>query len=278
LTKLTWYNRRGELQGSIGGPTKIFNPVLSRDGRRLLAQVSDYGQRRIVLYDLANNTSRVATDTSGDHFNAVWAADGRSFFFSSNRTGIKHIYRRWLEGSTREEEVLTTGMDKNVESCSPDGRYLVFNQLDRRTSGTLWLLPLGGREPRPVLIGSGFRGSVSPNGRWIVYVSGGVNVTGMPGGTATAQTWRVGEGGDPQWSLDGRELFFLRNDDFMSVAVEQKGETVDFGLPHRLFTTRPGASARNHYTFGANRDRFVFDTPVVPTRADVLMLYTNWAR
>jgi hypothetical protein len=36
--------------------------------------------RGIWLYDLVNNTSRLATAASGDHFNAAWAADGRSFF------------------------------------------------------------------------------------------------------------------------------------------------------------------------------------------------------
>jgi hypothetical protein len=80
MTRLTWYNRRGEAGGSIGGPMKIHNPVLSRDGRRLLAQVSEYSDRGIWLYDLVNNTSRLATAAPGDHFNAAWAADGRLFF------------------------------------------------------------------------------------------------------------------------------------------------------------------------------------------------------
>ena len=61
---------------------KIHNPVLSRDGRRLLAQVGEYGDRGIWLYDLVNNTSRLATTAPGDHFNAAWDADGRSFFLA----------------------------------------------------------------------------------------------------------------------------------------------------------------------------------------------------
>ena len=279
MTRLTWYNRRGEAEGSIGSPMKIHNPVLSRDGRRLLAQVGEYSDRGIWLYDLVNNTSRLATAAPGDHFNAAWAADGRSFFFSSNRKGIKNIYRQWLDGFSREEEVLVTGQDKNVESSSPDGRYLVFNQYDHRNPMTLWVLPLDQRDRKPLLVGPGGSGSIAPNGRWIVYVSeSGVTVTRVPGSTVGTGTWRLGEGGDPQWSSDGKELFFLRGGDFMSTPVRQMGETVDFGLPRRLFTARPGTSPRNHYTFGANGDRFVFDTPMVRSRADVLMLLTNWAK
>ena len=82
---------------------KIHNPVLSRDGRRLLAQVGESGDRGIWLYDLVNNESRLVTAAPGDHFNAAWAADGRSFFFSSNRKGIKNIYRQWLDGFSRED-------------------------------------------------------------------------------------------------------------------------------------------------------------------------------
>ena len=103
-------------------------------------------------------------------------------------------------------------------------------------------------------------------------------MTRVPGSTVGAGTWRLGEGGDPQWSSDGKELFFLRGGDFMSTPVRQMGETVDFGLPRRLFTAGPGTSPRNHYTFSANGDRFVFDTPTVRSRAEVLMLLTDWAK
>jgi hypothetical protein len=105
-----------------------------------------------------------------------------------------------------------------------------------------------------------------------------VTVTRVPGSNVGTGTWRLGEGGDPQWSSDGKELFFLRGGDFMATPVRQMGETVDFGLPRRLFTARPGTSPRNHYTFSANGDRFVIDTPLVRSRADVLMLLTNWAK
>jgi Tol biopolymer transport system component len=277
-TKLTWYDRLGKVEGSIGISMKINNPVLSRDGQRLLAQVGEYGERSIWVFDLANNTSRVATPIPGDHFNAAWAADGRSFFYSSNRKGIKNIYRQWLDSLTREEAILETDLDKNVESSAPDGRYLLFNQRERDNSFNLWMMPLDKSGAKPVLIGPGMGGSIGPNGRWIVYGSRGIVVTRVPGSSAGARTWRLGEGIDPQWSQDGKELFFLRGGDFMSTPVRQMGETVDFGLPRRLFTVAPGSSARNHYTFSADGGRFIFDTPLVRSRADVLMLLTNWAK
>ena len=225
-----------------------------------------------------NNKSRLATAAPGDHFNAAWAADGRSFFFSSNRKGIKNIYRQWLDGFSSEEEILVTGRDKNVESSSPDGRYLVFNQYDHRNPMTLWVLPLDQRDRKPLLVGPGASGIHCAKRKVdCLLIDSGVTVTSVPGSNVGAGTWRLGEGGDPQWSEDGKELFFLRGGDFMSIPVG-RWVTVEFGLPRRLFTATPGPSPRNHYTFSANGDRFVFDTPMVRSRADVLVLLTNWAK
>ena len=142
------------------------------------------------------------------------------------------------------------------------------------------MLPLDQRGREPLSVGPGIRGSFPPNGGWIAFVSasGVITVTRVPGSTVVAKTWGLGEGDDPQWSWDGKELFFLRGGYFLSIPVRQVGETVEFGLPRRLFIATPGPSPRNHYTFSANSDRFIFDKPMPRSRADVLMLLTNWAK
>jgi serine/threonine-protein kinase len=278
LTKLTWYDRLGEARGMIGTPAAVTNPVLAPDGRQLLGQIRNRADRSISLYDLSTGESRIVTPGAGDHFSPAWAADGRSFFFSSNRKGVKDIYRQWIIGPAHEELVLASELDKSVESVSPDGRWLVYNQQDRLGEITLWLLPVD-HKGDPMLIGRGSRGSVAPNGRWLAYIAtGGVLTVAPMHGTSRRAELRVGSIGDPQWSPDGTELLFLRGGDLSSMSVRMTSGNLEFGPPRRLFSIRPGVSPRNHFAVSPDGSRFVFDTPVPPKITDGLVLFANWNR
>src|SRR5438093_827724 len=61
-----------------------------------------------------------------------------------------------------------------VTFWSPDGRYLLYCEVNPQTKLDLWVLPLGGHEkPRPFLR-TAFNEDwpqFSPDGRWVVYVS-----------------------------------------------------------------------------------------------------------
>jgi len=68
----------------------------------------------------------------------------------------------------------TVGFHRNPEDWSADGRVILFRDQGVATNSDLWVIPLeGARTPRPVL-NSAFEereGRLSPDGRWIAYVS-----------------------------------------------------------------------------------------------------------
>ena len=71
-------------------------------------------------------------------------------------------------------------------------------------------------------------GRISPNGRWIAYNSnrGGPSEVFVQPFPATGATWQVshGGGGQPLWSPDGRQLFYLAPDKrIMAVDVRTDG-------------------------------------------------------
>ena len=81
---------------------------------------------------------------------------------------------------------------------------------------------------------------VSPDGRWLAYISDQV-------GTASRSTWSLSAGrgrrcvspppaaGSPRWRGDGKELFFLAADgSLMAVAVGTEGAGLTVGLPTAL--------------------------------------------
>lgn len=95
--------------------------------------------------------------------------------------------------------------------------------------------------PRPLerhRAGEGFHAALSPDGRWLAYVS---NVTGQreiwvrayPGPGAPARVSPNG-GSEPEWAGDGRTLYYVEGRALMAVPVDTS-TGFEFGAPVRLF-------------------------------------------
>jgi hypothetical protein len=88
--------------------------------------------------------------------------------------------------------------------------------------------------------------NLSPDGRWLAYVSDEsgqteVFVRSYPEGTFKTQASSDG-GLAPSWARDGRELFYSRLDRMMAVSLETLGESgkgLVLGKPRQLFTYDP---------------------------------------
>ena len=90
--------------------------------------------------------------------------------FSSDRTGHSDIYWKASSGIGADEPVLVNADTKYLEDWSPDGKLLLFNV----RSAEIQAVSLGGdRKPYPVLKSafSQDHARLSPDGRWIAYVS-----------------------------------------------------------------------------------------------------------
>jgi Tol biopolymer transport system component len=162
---------------------------------------------------------------------------------------------------------------------SPDGRYLVYAVPDSDHAMVLWVLPMSpepGGDPKPVsYLRSPFtkcQGCVSPDGRWMAYVSAEsqtpeVYVSPFPNPTAKERISIAG-GSQPRWRADGQELFYLAADHTLMSA---KRSPSGFQAPVPLFATRPAeyyAFSRNDYAPSRDGQRFLINTrygvPVQP--------------
>jgi TolB protein len=122
---------------------------------------SDGGDERPLL-------SSPATD-----YDPVWAPDGSSIVFTSDRSGSADLYRVKPDGSSLERLTTDPAYDDQA-AFAPDSRQLVF--VSTRTGGTssVWILDISTRRAKALTSAKGgdFRPAWSPDGKWIVFSSG----------------------------------------------------------------------------------------------------------
>jgi TolB protein len=106
-------------------------PAFSPDGRKLVVTLGGLGGNLdIYVLDLATRqfsrlTRHRAIDTEG-----TWAPDGRSIYFTSDRSGGPQVYRIEVGGGTAER-VTFEGSYNARPRLSPDGKRVALVHLDR---------------------------------------------------------------------------------------------------------------------------------------------------
>ncbi len=197
-------------------------------------------------YDFVRQTrSRLTTDPAPDT-RPLWTPDGQRIVFTSRRAGYPELFWRAADGTGRDERLLTRAqnlIDLRANDWSADGGQLLFSELPPSQRGAIGQIAIErASDPSLLLTGEDFSYSyaaVSPNGRWIAYVSTmstrpEVYVERYPE-LGDRQQISTGGGTRPLWSRDGRELFFSTNNGQMLVVPVQLGTTLVFGRPQVLF-------------------------------------------
>ena len=244
---LTWVDRNGTAQGTIGEAGEYSGPAFSPDEQQVVVSLTDPEAKTRDLWILsqASGERRRLTSDPADELNPLWSPDGKWIFFTANKNGVRNIYRVPASGSGPVESVLSSNEDLNLEDISSNGRLLVFNF---RNNGDdvpgVGLLSLPDKR-RVVFASAPARAArLSPNQRWMAYTSN-------RNGSAIAIR-RVGAGGAPvgeeqivsgpsrdattaMWRADGKELFYIENGTLMSVQIEANGDRLTAGPPRRLF-------------------------------------------
>jgi Tol biopolymer transport system component len=249
-SRLTWLDRTGTPQGTVGTPGNYLNVALSPDARSLLADRSqpELGTYDIWKFDLDRNvTTRITSDPDAD-FAPVWLPGTNSFVYSTIRggdTGNPNLMRRNLDDG-REEPVQPRNAFEQATDASLDGRLLTF--IERDASGRLrnWVLELSGGRPPTELFHADDQvtsARFSPDARYVVYISaesgqGEAYVAPLSG---AREPVRISQDGAAvvRWRHDGREILFLNRGRMTSVPVTTQPQ-LNLGVPRTLFTLPGG--------------------------------------
>jgi len=138
--------------------------------------------------------------------------------------------------ATGEEQPITSQIQDiaYVHSWSPDGKYLIVSIQDPKTLFDVYAQPVDGSKPVPLLNQSYDErdGEVSPNGKWMAYVSNEsgrieVYITDFPGAHSKIQVSSEGAFWHA-WSHDGKNLYFANGKKLMVTEIRNP-QTMELG-------------------------------------------------
>lgn len=220
----------------------VLDPQISPDGREVVYSLWQVDRQRdrmrpaVWAVRADGSRNRFVADGEG----ARWAPDGlRIAYLAEAESGGQQLFVRWLDAPNAATQ-LTYGPGSVANPVwSPDGRWLAFTQVvpapgpslridepapppgatwaepPRVTDGTvgssrLFLVAADGRGGARELTGGSGPASWTPDGRHLVYGSGGrIGIVDVARGVAKTLTPAGGRWSDPAVSPDGRLIAML---------------------------------------------------------------------
>lgn len=239
------YNGGGKLYNfnlKTGVPTEIDTKfaiknnndhVLSFNGKMLGISNSSENkdkQSQVFLMPAKGGTPKMITDKAPSYFHG-FSPDGKNMLFTGGREEKNNFEIYSINIKTKVETRLTNspGLDDGSE-YSPDGKYIYFNSV-RSGKMQIWRMKPDGSNPERITNDemNNWFPHVSPNGKYIVYITFGNDV--LPGDhpfykhvsirlmnleTRTVKILAHLYGGQgtinvPSWSPDSKKIAFVSN-------------------------------------------------------------------
>ncbi|MDH3498151.1 MAG: hypothetical protein OER21_15445, partial [Gemmatimonadota bacterium] len=235
----------------LDAPREPFSPAWSPDGTRIavasgngvfvfgMVYFANAGASSLWTVPADGGPPRRLTDGASMDLSPQWSPSGRSLYFVSDRGGSRDVYR--LDPDRLAEPVrVTTGLDAQTITLSPDATRLAYNRLQSTTN--IWSLPIPVAGPvtaaaaTPITTGSQTieQVDVTRDGRWLVFDSdrgSNADLYKLPvtGGEPIQLTTDPAGDFSPVWSPDGTRIAFhsLRtgNRDLFMISADGTGLT-----------------------------------------------------
>ncbi len=291
-TQLTWLDRSGKAAHSngatLGQPGDYFTSRVSPDGRRVAISRGSGGGGDLWMVDVERDAWSRFTFLPGFASYPVWSPDGRQVMFRADSP--LNLYRKEASGAGTEQRVTESENTQWPTDWSRDGRLVLYYEIAKDTQRDLWVLPVtpdgkaeANAKPRPYLR-TRFneylaRFSPEPSPRWVAYTSDEsgrdeVYVQAFPEPRGKFQI-STGGGRYPEWSPDGRELYYVSPDGKLMVAgIKVGADSLAAITPRELFALPPGASVLQPYAMAPDGKRFLVRAPAGGSQP--LEVVANW--
>ena len=260
--ELVWVDRRGSILESLVADAAVYEGLrLSPDGRLIAVGIrsQEEGNIRVNVYNLRLGTFAPLIP-KGESSYPQWSPNGKrvAFWGWEQRIEDAGVFCKIVGASAPAERLASTppgGIFLHPYAWS--GNHLTCTVLDPNTREDIWVIDLDGeRKLVPVHFTEHreYNPTVSPDGRWLAYVSDESGQAEIileeypdPGHRWTVPTR---EATNPAWSHDGRELYYISGNSMMAVEITSE-PNFPIGAPEPLFESSDlvvsGGSLRRNY-------------------------------
>jgi len=191
-------------------------PVWSPDGQWIVFQSDRSGNRDVWLMAVDGSRKKNLTQNNSMDESPVWTSEGNQIVFSSDRSGKFELYVINPNGSNPKQITHSKGMNL-LPAVSPNEDIVAFTAKMSLIPGWhIYRLSLNGGHPERLSSVPGCRAKWSPDGEYLVYVSGGMDKTTdiftfRKDGRRRLRLLKTPEYDyDPCFSPDGKQICFAR--------------------------------------------------------------------
>ena len=224
MARLVWVDRSGKELGEIAVSGNAQFPRIAHHADRIVYSLADpaTGAGDLWIVDTTRNVPSQFTSEPGDDLWPAWSPDDSEIAYSGNGArGRVEILVKPSNGKRAASTLYASPTVKFVNDWSRDGRHILFQQIERqsKTGFDLYALDVDKKAASAVVQTqyNEWGATFSPDGQWIAYGSdrSGRNelyVQLFPGTGPGLQISTRG-GSEPQWSEDGKDIYFRSGDD-----------------------------------------------------------------
>jgi eukaryotic-like serine/threonine-protein kinase len=288
VTELVWIDRAGQATPPFAPSAAYVTARIAPDDTRLAVTINERGYATLSVYDLSRNILTPISRREATTRAATWSHDSRTLYYAVENP-VFDIFRRSADAGEPEAQVLSSGSDKLPSGVAPDGRALLFADISfsSDTGGAFRVARVsldsdGSVDTVITIDGSAADATVSPDGRWLLYMStesgrAEVYLRSYPDVRRVRHQLSSAGGTSPRWTRGGREVVYAEGRRIMSVAVN--GGTSAPPAAVQLFAAPP---ALRFLDASPDGSRFLFARRPVAQGSDMgadvprIVVVVNW--
>ena len=268
-----------------------FNSIaLSPDGRRLAIGVGLGTSSLNIWVKQLDRGPFTRLSFGGRDRRPAWSPDGRTVAFIRDTLTTGIVIGRSADGTGSDRLLVRLPQQLQEVTWSWDGQWLIV-RTDNAAAGAGDLIGVrtsGDTTPVP-LVASPFtelHPALSPDGRWLAYTSnesGRAEVYVRPFPQTSAGLFQIslGGGGQPRWSRDGTELYFVGNRNQLFAARVRAAPSFEVVELRPLFPVTSFILDQFHQAYDVTSDGgFIFTSArqLPGARAPRVVRVDNWFR